>query len=101
MRYIVTQTETIKYVLEADNEEQVHEFLKSNTTRELRALKHNIKTSYTDAIIEKTLLPADFHCDDDIPVIFDDIPEKLLKCTNDEMNKETSLSISLETLPFN
>ena len=74
MRYKVTQAETIEYVIEAENEEQVYEFLRCHTTREIRALKRDVKTSYGEAIVEKTVMPADFHHDDDIPEIFDDAP---------------------------
>lgn len=81
MRYIVTQTETVEYVLEAKNEEEAWEFMKCCTTRELRALKHDIKTQYSAAIVEKTVMPADFHYEDEVPEILDDIPDELLNHT--------------------
>ena len=99
MRYKVAQTETIEYVLEAANEEEAWEFLQSNTTRELRACKHDIKTHYSADIVEKTVMPADFHYDDDIPEILDDIPEELLHHCDE--NEEELYSISLEAIPFN
>ncbi|SDH83541.1 hypothetical protein SAMN05421493_104155 [Pseudobutyrivibrio sp. 49] len=95
MRYKVTQTETVEYVLEAKNEEEVWEFMKCCTTRELRALKHDIKTQYSAAIVEKTVMPADFHYDDEIPEILDDVPEELLNHSN-----EDELKFYFE-IPFN
>ncbi len=95
MRYKVTQTETVEYVLEAKNEEEAREFMKCCTTRELRALKHDIKTQYSAAIVEKTVMPADFHYDDEIPEIFDDIPEELLNHSNeDELKSYFEITIN-------
>ena len=95
MRYKVTQTETVEYVLEAKNEEEAWEFMKCCTTRELRALKHDIKTQYSAAIVEKTVMPADFHYEDEVPEIFDDIPDELL---NHDDGDESELYCEI---PFN
>ena len=74
MRYKVIQTETVEYVLEAVNEEEARDFINSYTTRELRAVKPDIKTTYSESIVEKTVMPADFNVDDDIEMILDDWP---------------------------
>ena len=75
MRYKVRQTETIEYVLEAANEEEAYDFLLTYTNRELRAANHNIDTFFEEQIIEKTVMPADFHVDDDIEEILDEWPD--------------------------
>ncbi|SDZ76664.1 hypothetical protein SAMN02910384_00017 [Pseudobutyrivibrio sp. ACV-2] len=100
MRYKVTQTETVEYVLEAKNEEEAWEFMKCCTTRELRALKHDIKTQYSAAIVEKTVMPADFHYEDEVPEIFDDVPDFLLHNSNNEDTEKFAEDIDL-SLPFN
>ncbi len=74
MRYRVRQTETVEYILEAANEEEAWDFVNVYTTRELRAVKPDIKTIYSDAIVEKTVMPADFNANDEIEMIPDDWP---------------------------
>ena len=75
MRYKVRQTETVEYVLEAANEEEAREFLMTYTNKELRAANHNIDTFFEEQIIEKTVMPADFHVDDEIEEIHDEWPD--------------------------
>ena len=75
MRYKVRQTETVEYVIEAANEEEAREFLMTYTNRELRAANHNINTFFEEQIVEKTVMPADFHVDDDIAEIHDEWPD--------------------------
>ena len=100
MRYKVTQTETVEYVLEAANEAEALEFMMCTTSRELRALRPDIKTKYNYAIIEKTVMPADFHYDDEIEEIFDDRIQ--LSLVDNHMDQALAVpdGIDLE-LPFN
>lgn len=74
MRYKVTQTETVEYVLEAATEDEARDFISVYTTRELRAVNPKIITTYSVSIVEKTVMPADFNVDDDIEMIPDDWP---------------------------
>ena len=48
---------------------------RSHTNRELRAANHNIDTIFNEEIVEKTVMPADFHVDDEIEEIHDEWPD--------------------------
>ena len=94
MRYKVTQTETVEYVLEAANEEEARDFINGYTTRELRAVKPEIKTTYSASIVEKTVMPADFNVDDDIEMI----PDDWLGYYKDG---DESVTLSIDSIPMN
>ncbi|SFN92896.1 hypothetical protein SAMN05216351_1029 [Pseudobutyrivibrio sp. JW11] len=94
MRYKVRQTETVEYILEATNEEEAMDFLMTYTNRELRAANHNIDTIFKEEIIEKTVMPADFHVDDEIEEILDEWPDYYEEFVEGE-------SGFIEGIPFN
>ncbi len=94
MRYKVRQTEVVEFILEADTYAEAEEFLMCYTNRELRAIKPDIETMYSSEIVEKTVMPADFNSEDEIPMIPDEFPEYYQKQPQEE-------SYSLNELPFN
>ncbi len=75
MRYRVRQIEIVEYVLEADSEDEVRDFMQSHTSRELRAVYPDLDTIYSDEILEKTVMPANFSYSDTIPMIPDEWPD--------------------------
>lgn len=93
MRYKVKQTETIEYVLEAANEEAM-EFLLTYTNRELRAANHNIDTIFEEEIVEKTVMPADFHVDDNIEEIYDEWPDYFEDSAEDDFDFVNGIPIN-------
>ena len=75
MRYRVRQIEIVEYVLEADSEDEVRDFMQSHTSRELGAAYRDLDTIYSDEIVEKTVMPANFRYSDVIPMIPDEWPD--------------------------
>ncbi|SES65771.1 hypothetical protein SAMN02910413_0321 [Pseudobutyrivibrio sp. C4] len=75
MRYKIRQVEVVEYVLEADNVDEVNEFIQCHTSRELRAVYPDLDTIYSAEILEKTVMPANFRYSDNIPMIPDEWPD--------------------------
>ena len=94
MRYKVRTTETLEFVIEGDNADEVLDWLSGNTIREIRRINYKLATQYHHEIIEKTVMPADVSVDDyceDIPdddwnKVHSDALEKLTEegCEDDE-----------------
>lgn len=92
MRYKVKTTETLEFVIEGDNADDVLDWLSGNTIREIRHINHKLLQTYHSEIIEKTVMPADVSVDDyceDIPdddwnVPHFDSTEKLMEEGYDE-----------------
>lgn len=72
MRYKVKMTETIEYVIEGNNEQEVMDWMQDNTIREVRKINSSINVVYDEQIIEKTLFPSDITTDDFCEDIIDD-----------------------------
>lgn len=64
MRYKVKMSESIEFVIEGKNEEEVLEWLRSNTIKEVRVLGDNFSTQFNEKIISKTVMPADVTIED-------------------------------------
>ena len=72
MRYKVKMSESIEFVIEGGSKEDVLEWLRGNTIREVRVINSNIKKKYNEEIVEKTVFPADVSIEDYI----EDFPEE-------------------------
>ena len=70
MRYKVKMSESIEFVIEGKSEDEVLEWLRSNTIKEVRILVDNFTTEFNEKIISKTVMPADVTIEDYI----EDIP---------------------------
>lgn len=72
MRYRVKTVETLEFVIESNNADEVIEWLKCNTIREIRSANPNLSPEYDQMIIEKTVMPADLSTD----ICIEDIPDE-------------------------
>ena len=64
MRYKVRMSESIEFVIEGKNEDEVLEWLRTNTIKEVRVLGDNFSTQFEEKIISKTVMPADVTIED-------------------------------------
>ena len=77
MRYKVKMSESIEFVIEGKNEEEVLEWLRSNSIKEVRILSDNFTTTFNEKIISKTVMPADVTVEDYVEDIAEITPEDL------------------------
>ena len=59
MRYKVKISESIEFVGEAKTENEVEEFLRSYTIKEIQNANEDITVIHSEKIISKTVMPAD------------------------------------------
>lgn len=71
MRYRVKTVESLEFVIEGNNADEVIEWLKCNTIREIRTANPKLNTEFDQMIIEKTVMPADLSTD----ICIEDIPD--------------------------
>jgi len=64
MRYRVKMSESIEFVIEGGSKEDVLDWLRGNTIKEVRVINSNIKKKYDEEIVEKTVFPADVTIED-------------------------------------
>ena len=64
MRYKVKMSESIEFVIEGKSEEEVLEWLRCNSIKEVRILSDNFTTTFNEKIISKTVMPADVTIED-------------------------------------
>lgn len=64
MRYKVKMSESIEFVIEGGSKEDVLDWLRGNTIKEVRVINSNIKKKYDEEIVEKTVFPADVTIED-------------------------------------
>lgn len=72
MRYKVKMSESIEFVIDGGSKEDVLEWLRGNTIKEVRVINSSIKKQYDEHIIEKTVFPAEVSIEDYV----DDIEER-------------------------
>ena len=73
MRYRVKQIESVEFVIEGKNENEIKEWLSCNTIKEIRTINNQINPLYKSEIIEKTVYPADITVDDYCEDILDEM----------------------------
>ena len=59
MRYKVKMSESLEFVVEGKNENEINDFMREHTIEEVRATNGDLHINYTEEIIEKTVMPAD------------------------------------------
>lgn len=64
MRYRVKMHESIEFVIEGGSKEDVLDWLRGNTIKEVRVINSNIKKEYNEEIVEKTVFPAEISIED-------------------------------------
>lgn len=64
MRYKVKMSESIEFVIEGGSKEDVLDWLRGNTIREVRVINSSIRKKYNEEIVEKTVFPADVTIED-------------------------------------
>ena len=64
MRYKIKLTESIELVVEGKDEEEIEDFMRCTTIREIRKVNPDITVNYKNEIIEKTVMPKDIDLDD-------------------------------------
>lgn len=64
MRYRVKMSESIEFVIEGGSKEDVLDWLRGNTIREVRVINSSIRKKYNEEIVEKTVFPADVTIED-------------------------------------
>lgn len=72
MRYRVKMHESIEFVIEGGSKEDVLDWLRGNTIKEVRVINNNIKKEYNEEIVEKTVFPAEVSIEDYV----DDVEER-------------------------
>lgn len=72
MRYRVKMHESIEFVIEGGSKEEVLDWLRGNTIKEVRVINSNIKKEYNEEIVEKTVFPAEISIEDYV----DDLEER-------------------------
>lgn len=72
MRYKVKMSESIEFVIEGGSKEDVLEWLRGNTIKEVRVINSSIKKQYDEHIVEKTVFPAEMSIEDYV----DDVEER-------------------------
>lgn len=72
MRYKVKMSESIEFVIEGGSKEDVLEWLRGNTIKEVRVINSSIKKQYDEHIVEKTVFPAEVSIEDYV----DDVEER-------------------------
>ncbi len=72
MRYRVKMHESIEFVIEGGSKEDVLDWLRGNTIKEVRVINSNIKKEYNEEIVEKTVFPAEISIEDYV----DDLEER-------------------------
>ena len=73
MRYKVKQIEYSEFVIEGKDEEEIREWLRSNTIKEIQTINKNIVKHYSTEVIGKTVFPADITIDDFCEDIVDEM----------------------------
>ena len=73
MRYKVRQIEYSEFVIEGKDEEEIKEWLRSNTIKEIQTINKNIVKHYSTEVICKTVFPADITVDDCCEDILDEM----------------------------
>lgn len=76
MRYKVKQIEYSEFVIEGKDEEEIREWLRSNTIKEIQTINKNIVKHYSTKVIGKTVFPADITIDDFCEDIVDEMEWK-------------------------
>ena len=71
MRYRVKTTESLEFIIEGKDVDEVNEWLKCNTIREIRMANPKLNREFSQMIIEKTVMPADISTD----ICIEDIPD--------------------------
>jgi hypothetical protein len=64
--------ESIEFVIEGGSKEDVLDWLRGNTIKEVRVINSNIKKEYNEEIVEKTVFPAEVSIEDYV----DDVEER-------------------------
>ena len=82
MRYKVKMSESLEFVIEGKSEEEVLEWLRGNTIKEVRVLNKELPIQFTETILEKTVMPADVAIEDCIEDITEITPEDLAEWQN-------------------
>lgn len=72
MRYKVKMSESIEFVIEGGSKEDVLEWLRGNTIKEVRVINSSINKQYDEHIVEKTVFPAEVSIEDYV----DDVEER-------------------------
>ena len=72
MRYKVKMSETVEFVIEGKSEEEVLEWLRCNTIKEVRIVAPELPLGHEELILEKTVMPADVSVEDFVEDIIED-----------------------------